>query len=79
MESEESFDGLGLNVREETFYPVSIEQANFKLEDDVLGGFIVTTSMDTTQHTRAIYSTLDFLGDVGGLFDMLRLVAQVLL
>ena len=31
------------------------------------------------KHTRSIYSALDFLGDVGGLYDMLKLVAEVLL
>ena len=26
-------------------------------------------------HSRAIYNILDFLGDVGGLFDALKLIA----
>ena len=30
-------------------------------------------------HSRAIYSIWDFLGDVGGLFDMLTLLAQPIL
>ena len=30
-------------------------------------------------HTRSIYSALDFLGDIGGLYDMLKIVAEVLL
>ena len=28
-----------------------------------------------TTHSRAIYGILDFLGDVGGLFDALKLIA----
>ena len=33
-------------------------------------------SLDRVYHARAIYSVWDFFGDVGGLFDMLRLLAQ---
>ena len=33
-------------------------------------------SLDRVIHTRTIYSVWDFFGDVGGLFDMLKLLAQ---
>ena len=33
-------------------------------------------SPDTTLHSRSIYTVWDFLGDVGGLFDMIRLLTQ---
>ena len=32
-------------------------------------------SSDRDSHKRTIYGVWDFLGDVGGLFDMLRLIA----
>jgi len=63
-------------VREHTFYPVRVIEAS-NTAPDALGGFIISSSIDATNHTRSIYSSLDFLGDVGGLFDMLRLVTQV--
>ena len=36
-------------------------------------------STNRVSHSRAIYSVWDFLGDVGGLFDMLRLLAEPIL
>ena len=36
-------------------------------------------SLNIMSHNRAIYSVLDFLGDVGGLFDMLKLIGEVLI
>ena len=79
MESEESFNGLGLSTREEEFYPVSKKLYTYPKAEGVVGGMIITTSEEATQHNRAIYNTLDFLGDVGGLLDMLRLFAEVFL
>ena len=40
---------------------------------------ILTLDSQNVNHTRAIYSALDFLSDVGGLYDMLKIVAEVLL
>ena len=31
-------------------------------------------SPDTKEHARSIYTIWDLLGDIGGLFDMLRLL-----
>ena len=45
----------------------------------MLGGFFISFDSEHVNHTRSIYSALDFLGDVGGLHDMLKLVAEVLL
>ena len=35
--------------------------------------------MDVITHNRSIYTLWDFFGDVGGLFDMLKLISQTLL
>ena len=69
---------MGLFDREHTFFPLQIEDSPANVQG-AIGGFAITTSQQVTHHTRSIYSFLDFLGDVGGLFDMLRLVIQVLL
>ena len=34
---------------------------------------------DIVLHSRSIYSVWDFLGDIGGLFDMLKLLAEPIL
>ena len=52
---------------------------DFKFDDGKLGGLFVSFDSEIVKHTRSIYSVLDFLGDVGGLYDMLKLVAEVLL
>ena len=36
-------------------------------------------STDRVIYSRSIYGVWDFLGDVGGLFDMLRLLAEPVL
>ena len=35
--------------------------------------------MDVVKNSRSIYTLLDVLGDVGGLFDMLRLIIENLI
>ena len=35
------------------------------------GGFMIEMSLDEVVHQRTIYSLLDFLGDVGGLYSIL--------
>ena len=37
------------------------------------------TSLDTVEQYRTIYGVFDFLGDVGGLLDLFRLAAELLL
>jgi len=39
----------------------------------------IEISPDIVNHTRSVYSVLDWLGDVGGLYDALNLIARVLL
>ena len=34
---------------------------------------------DIVLHSRSIYSVWDFFGDIGGLFDMLKLLAEPVL
>ena len=36
-------------------------------------------SLDTVSYNRSIYSILDFLGDVGGLYDGLSLIVRLIL
>ena len=39
-----------------------------------LGGFAVEMNRDVVNNVRSIYNALDYLGDIGGLLDMLRLL-----
>ena len=44
---------------------------NDGFNDYSLGGFHIEMSLDKVKNIRSIYSTLDLLGDVGGLFAIL--------
>jgi len=46
---------------------------------DVLFSVWIEISPDIVHHHRSVYSVLDWLGDVGGLFDALTIIARVLL
>ena len=46
---------------------------------DVLTSVWIEVSPDIVHHTRSVYSVLDWLGDVSGLFDALNLIFRVLL
>ena len=78
MESDETFDGFGLNPRTAEYFTATTRKGFWTVADS-LSGFYVTFSPEKLNNTRSIYNFLDFLGDVGGLFDMLCIVATVLL
>ena len=72
-------DGFGIRPREAEFYVVNTDDADFSFQDGVIAGFLISFNPEIVHHTRSIYSALDFLGDIGGLYDMLKIVAEVLL
>ena len=39
----------------------------------------IRLSADMTMHEREIYSLLEWLGDVGGLYDGLRIVGSIII
>ena len=43
---------------------------------DSLAGFIIGRSLDVVSHQRSIYSVFDFLGDIGGLGEILQLIGS---
>ena len=43
--------------------------------ENILGGFTIYLDRKLAKYNRSIYSSLEFLGDVGGLLDMLNLIA----
>ena len=44
-----------------------------------VGGFSIGASPDTIIYSRAIYTLLDLLGDVGGLIDALKLICSMII
>ena len=74
VESEQSMFGLGFRSTSYTYY--STEKGNLYESSgaEFLIGYQI--GLDIRKHTRAIYGVWDFLGDVGGLFDMLKLLAE---
>ena len=68
--------------QEQTFYSI-VESQRQKLyagtsTSTLVGGFIFNVSPDTVFHERSVYTVLDWLGDVGGLFDALKLISSVI-
>ena len=47
--------------------------------DDLVAGVFITAFSTSILHSRSIYNALDFLGDVGGLLDALKLIASVII
>ena len=65
---------LGFRSKSYTYYSTE-KGLTFESEDaELMLGFQMGT--DQVMHTRAIYGVWDFLGDVGGLKDMLMLLAE---
>ena len=46
-----------------------------KSRQNLFAFVIFTLDTDEISHSKAIYNALDFLGDVGGLYDGIRIVA----
>ena len=65
---------LGFRSNHYTYYN-TFQESTF----EVMGGAeflgIFQMDMDKVVHSRSIYTVWDFFGDVGGLFDMLKLLA----
>ena len=78
MESEETFDGFGLIPRTAEYFTTTVRKGYWQVPDSITG-FAIVFSPEKLNNTRSIYNFLDFLGDVGGLFDMLCIVANILL
>ena len=64
---------------ERVFYEVSEETSEFTIiimegrdQYSVYDQFYFEMNTDVSIHSRSIYSSLDFLGDIGGLSDALQ-------
>ena len=62
---------------EETFYTDVLESEIGTIFKGSLIEFSYFLSPDTKHYERSVYTVLDFLGDIGGLFDALRLIAEI--
>ena len=79
LESEENWLGDGFFPREEEFFKLKhFGEYNDGLDPSSFGGIQICMSLDTIQYTRSIYSILDLLGDVGGLYSILLDLCEIL-
>ena len=69
LESDDSLLGLSFDAKEYEFYTRTFESTDSI--DGVLFQLEIKFNTDIVHNTRQVYSGLDFLGDVGGLYDML--------
>jgi len=82
LEAEDDTWGLWPPTSKEFFEMKKTRKAalpNIETYKDVLFSVWIEISPDIVNHTRSVYSVLDWLGDVGGLFDALNLIARALL
>ena len=73
MQSEERYLGDGFFPLEKEFFTLVLQDRyndGFN-QTESFGGFQIEMSLDTVSYNRSIYSILDFLGDVGGLYSIL--------
>ena len=79
MESEERWLGDGFFPKEEEFFNlIKLDEYNDGLYPNSFGGVQMQMSLNTVLYTRSIYSVLDFLGDVGGLYSILMSLCQII-
>ena len=72
LESEEVFLGDGFRVKEASFFNLKPSISyNDGSDPTSFGGYAIEMSLDHVFYSRSIYSILDLLGDVGGLYSIL--------
>ena len=82
VSSEENWLGLGLGSNDKTWFEYQLNSggSSWKATDpDIFFTFHTVLSQDTEEIRRQIYTVLDLLGDVGGLFDALKAIISVVL
>ena len=71
IESNERKLGFGLFPAEKVLFRTFIDATLKSPFPGAVSGIFVHMSLDEIKHSRTIYGTLDLLGDIGGLSDML--------
>ena len=79
LESEEAYWSLGFNEREQEFWTMKESEirTNYTSRKDMVANMLILLELDTVTEMRTIYGVFDFLGDVGGLLDLLQLFAGI--
>ena len=72
--SQDRYTSLGFIEDHYVFYDVE-DHLNTKIEERALK-LLIMASNDVKENSRSIYTIWDLLGDVGGLYDMLKLISQ---
>ena len=79
LESENDFIGFGMNTQDVEFFDVSFHHDMPPATGDTLLTVQILLERDVVHYKRSIYSTLDFLGDLGGLYDALLVLGYVMI
>ena len=78
VESDEGWFGVGLKPAFEKEYFELTETNTFpSMFEGSLLQYQIMMHPDVIKHTRSIYTILDFLGDVGGLSDALKILGGI--
>ena len=78
IETDEYFFNPGwFSSREVTLFELKLTIDNIKVpnafdKDTIVGGFFIDIDPTFVSHQRSIYNFLDFMGDIGGLYEALN-------
>ena len=78
IQSEQKFESLGFGDADQyKFYELVTYAEGTHDEGD--GAYMISISLDDDilEHKRSIYTLWDMLGDIGGLFDMLKVLTYI--
>ena len=78
LDSQERKISLGFNSREEVFWTTNEGDITKGADPNAPISLIIFLNLETITQSRTIYGVFDFLGDVGGLLDLFRLAAELL-
>lgn len=77
--SYDSFLNIG-QVNEYDFVSIDFDWSGVLYDDNpIYVKFVFDVNGDLIEHERTIYSLLDLFGDIGGLYDTLRIMSELLL
>ena len=79
LNSEERFWSLGFWEKTKIFWKINEDTTSKPFAPNIVCSWWFNLSLDVVNHSRTIYGIFDFLGDVGGLLDLFRLFAEIII
>ena len=74
--SDQSYVGIFSEAKEYSFISFNKGKTENSRFERSLGGIHIQMSLDIVNHSRSIYTVLDLIGDIGGLYSLLRRIGS---